>query len=191
MEYYNKEEKEKITNIVGKWLSSMHCHNSHCVHVNDDIQAEALTLICDLADVKDVSKVFLGGTCNNSTWRDELIPLLKIQYFNPVVKDWTPECIEQENEAKNFCNFHLYVITPRIKGVYSIAETMESIFCASAKTIFCVLKTDIDDEGNTIEFTREELHSFEATEKIVKKHYSGVVLHSLQEVVDYLNDEEN
>ena len=41
-------------------------------------------------------KVFLGGTCNNSTWRDTLIPLLKIDYFNPVVDDWTPECQEQE-----------------------------------------------------------------------------------------------
>ena len=32
------------------------------------------------------NKVFLGGTCNNSTWRDELIPQLKIDYFNPVVE---------------------------------------------------------------------------------------------------------
>lgn len=31
-------------------------------------------------------KVFLGGTCNNSTWREELKPLLKIDYFDPVVK---------------------------------------------------------------------------------------------------------
>ena len=33
-------------------------------------------------------KVFLGGTCNESKWRDDLIKLLKIDYFNPVVKDW-------------------------------------------------------------------------------------------------------
>ena len=35
-------------------------------------------------------KVFLGGTCNESTWRDELMPLLKnegVEYFNPVVED--------------------------------------------------------------------------------------------------------
>lgn len=31
-------------------------------------------------------RVFLGGTCNESTWRDELIKKLKIDYFNPVVK---------------------------------------------------------------------------------------------------------
>ena len=40
-------------------------------------------------------KVFLGGTCNNSIWRDVLIPLLTdngINYFNPVVDDWTEDC---------------------------------------------------------------------------------------------------
>ena len=38
-----------------------------------------------------MKKVFLGGTCNGSTWREELIPILEINYFNPVVSDWTPE----------------------------------------------------------------------------------------------------
>ncbi len=38
------------------------------------------------------NKVFLGGTCNESTWRDRVIKDLKIDYFNPVVEDWTPEC---------------------------------------------------------------------------------------------------
>ena len=37
-------------------------------------------------------KVFLGGTCAESKWREKLIPLLKCDYFNPVVDDWTPEC---------------------------------------------------------------------------------------------------
>lgn len=37
-------------------------------------------------------KIFLGGTCNESTWRDRVIKKLKIDYFNPVVEDWTPEC---------------------------------------------------------------------------------------------------
>lgn len=41
-------------------------------------------------------KVFLGGTCNNSKWRDELIPNLTVDYFNPVVDDWTPEAAKKE-----------------------------------------------------------------------------------------------
>ena len=31
-------------------------------------------------------KVFLGGTCSGRKWRDELIPLLKCEYYNPIVK---------------------------------------------------------------------------------------------------------
>ena len=45
-------------------------------------------------------KVFLGGTCNGSRWREKIIPMLKIDYFNPVVPDWTPECQEEEKRQK-------------------------------------------------------------------------------------------
>ena len=31
--------------------------------------------------MKKLLKVFLGGTCNGSLWRNELIPQLKIDYF--------------------------------------------------------------------------------------------------------------
>lgn len=82
-------------------------------------------------------RIFLGGTCGNSTWRDELIPILKekkFSYFNPVVSDWTPECIEIENKEKNeLCNTHLYIITPEMSGVYSIAEMVNSVWeCISS-----------------------------------------------------------
>lgn len=38
------------------------------------------------------NKVFLGGTCAETTWRDKIIDKLSenIEYFNPVVKNWTP-----------------------------------------------------------------------------------------------------
>ena len=39
--------------------------------------------------------VFLGGTCNGSTWRDELIPMLEVSFFNPVVPDWNGEAYER------------------------------------------------------------------------------------------------
>jgi hypothetical protein len=44
-----------------------------------------------------IGKVFLGGTCNESTWRTELIGMLNgIDYFNPVVDDWTPAHQDEE-----------------------------------------------------------------------------------------------
>ena len=45
-------------------------------------------------------KVFLGGTCAKSKWRDNIIPQLKCEYFNPVVDDWTPECQKIEEREK-------------------------------------------------------------------------------------------
>lgn len=75
-------------------------------------------------------KIFLGGTCGDSTWRDELIPALDklgYQYFNPVVPDWTPECKAiEDTEKEDLCDCHLYIITPTMKGVYSIAEIINS-----------------------------------------------------------------
>lgn len=44
--------------------------------------------------------VFLGGTCAELTWREQLMPMLdkfNITYFNPVVDDWTEECQVIEN----------------------------------------------------------------------------------------------
>lgn len=58
-----------------------------------------------------MNRVFLGGTCADTTWRSELIPLLedkKIEYFNPVVEDWTPECQQIEEDEKNKkCNIQI------------------------------------------------------------------------------------
>ncbi|MGL5752690.1 MAG: nucleoside 2-deoxyribosyltransferase domain-containing protein [Paraclostridium sp.] len=56
--------------------------------------------------MKNNIKVFLGGTCNDSTWRDKLIPLLEdngINYFNPVVDDWNKEAQLNEIKERSDC----------------------------------------------------------------------------------------
>lgn len=93
-------------------------------------------------------KVFLGGTCNNSKWRDNLIPLLKVNYFNPVVDDWTEECMEEELIQRNECGCCLYVITPKMTGAYSIAEAVDDSNKRPEKVIFCYLE---EDEGLTFD----------------------------------------
>lgn len=114
-------------------------------------------------------RVFLGGTCANTTWRDELIPYLDkygIDYFNPVVEDWTPECQEIEEDEKNHkCNIHLYVITKEMMGTYSIAEAIHSAHLANMygtnvdRVIFAIL-----DEGTWKEYERR---SFDAIIKLI------------------------
>ena len=66
-------------------------------------------------------KVGLFGTCNGSTWREELIPLLEknnIDYFNPVVDVWDDEARRKEEYEKDNCDFCLFVITSKMEGVF-------------------------------------------------------------------------
>lgn len=87
-------------------------------------------------------KVFLGGTCNESTWRDELIKHLIIDYFNPVVPDWTEECYQRELKEREECDICLYCITPKMTGVYSIAEVIDDSNKRPRKTVFVFLPVD-------------------------------------------------
>ncbi len=44
-----------------------------------------------------MKKVFLGDTCNGSTWRDGLIKELRINYFEPCAEEWTPAtCFDKD-----------------------------------------------------------------------------------------------
>jgi hypothetical protein len=135
------------------------------------------------------TKVFLGGTCNESTWRDELIPLLTIDYFNPVVKDWTPECQEEEINQRKTCDYVLYVITPKMTGVYSIAEAVDDSNKRPEKTIFCFVE-DADDPLYKVNFTKHQLKSLEATGKMIWGNGGGW-FKSLAEVASFLNSKHN
>jgi len=126
------------------------------------------------------SRVFLGGTCAESTWRDELIPRLKVSYFNPVVEDWTPECQAiEEDEKDNYCNIHLYVITSLMKGVFSIAEVIDSVHNKKVHTILQVMPDGFD---------KAQLKSLEAVINLVKKR-GGITYtdSNLDATVSYLN----
>ena len=127
------------------------------------------------------TKVFLGGTCNNSTWRDKLIPLLKIDYFNPVVDDWTPECQDEEIRQRELCDYCLYTITPKMTGVYSIAEVVDDSNKRPEKTILCVL--DEDDENI---FSESQIKSLKQVKEMVKNNGANV-FYSLEDIASFLN----
>lgn len=126
-------------------------------------------------------KVFLGGTCAESKWREILIPKLMCNYFNPVVEDWTPECQAIEEEEKTICDYHLYVITPKMMGVFSIAEVVNDSMKLKEKCIFCVTKEDDDRD-----WTKAELKSLDATSRLIANN-GGTVLYSLNEIAMFLN----
>ena len=145
-----------------------------------------------------MKKVFLGGTCNESTWRDKLIKMLEIDYFNPVVDNWTEECYQEELRQREICDYCLYVITPRMKGVYSIAEVVDDSNKRPEKTIFCLLEYDLSDykmklaDGKKVRkyvemFDAGQLKSLDKVGVMVEKN-GGKYFRSLSEVAKFLNN---
>lgn len=126
------------------------------------------------------NKVFLGGTCAGSSWRETIEKFLRVPFFNPVVDDWKPENIAIEDDEKvNRCNIHLYHITNAMKGVYSIAEAVESAANKNKVTVFCLDVRGFDDG---------QLRSLRAVTGLLKRH-GAVTLESsnMAELADILN----
>ena len=132
-------------------------------------------------------KVFLGGTCNETTLRDEIIPYLKNNFFDPRVPDWTPECMEEELKQRKICDYVLYVITPKMSGVYSIAEVVDDSNKQPEKTVLCILENDFDEKDNIISFNKGQMKSLQQVKNMVENN-GAKVCNSLKEVINYLNE---
>lgn len=129
------------------------------------------------------NRVFLGGTCNESKWRDELIAQLLpgVDYFNPVVEDWTQECMAEEIRQRQTCDYVLYVITPKMTGVYAIAEAVDDSNKRPEKTIFCLLDTDGEDS-----FSEGQRRSLQQVKEMIQDNGAMVAI-SLHAVASWLN----
>lgn len=132
-------------------------------------------------------KVFLGGTCNESDWRERLIDMLQIDYFNPVVDDWNEECYLRELKERVLCDYCLYVITPLMTGVYSIAEVVDDSNKKPEKTLFCVLDKDTTINNKTVSFDKGQMRSLSRVGTMVKNN-GGHFFNTLKEVADFLNE---
>ena len=126
-------------------------------------------------------KVFLGGTCNGSHWREALRPLLHMDVYDPQADDWTEDQYEEELKQRTQCDFLLYVITPKMEGVYSIAEVVEDSHAYPSRVYVCFLQ---EDEGRM--FTAAQEKSLQAVARLLQWH--GVTCyHTLPEVAAALN----
>ena len=128
--------------------------------------------------------VFLGGTCNNSTWRDELLTMLdteKVDAFNPVVDDWNEQAQANEDWHKANDDFCLYVLTPEMTGIYSIFEVADDSNKRPEKTIFCVLP-----ERDGKKFSVGIQKNFLKIKKDLIKN-GARVCESLEEIATFLN----
>lgn len=117
--------------------------------------------------------VFLGGSCNPTTWRkDVAIPKLKsygISYYNPQVTQWIPELIELENQAKENAKVMMFVIDNQTR---SVASMIESAHIAGTRRKLILILTEQSPPGSLV-----------LGEPISEKEYSD-----LQQGRDYLRD---
>jgi len=126
-------------------------------------------------------KVFLGGTWNGSNWRDKFLKTLKMDYFNPVVENWNEEAQKREDLEKVSCDFCLFVITPKMTGVFSIAEVVDLSNKSPERTILVIL----DQDTNEI-FVESQMKSLKAVAKLVENNGSKV-FYNLYSCCNYLN----
>ena len=130
-------------------------------------------------------KVFLGGTCASSTWREELIPMLddsKVETFNPVVPNWTPECQADEDMHRETDDICLYVLTPEGQGFYSFVEVTDDSNKRPEKTVLCVLM-----EANGQKFEGHMAKCVLKTMKLVAQN-GATVVDNLQDLAQHLNN---
>jgi len=126
-------------------------------------------------------KVFLGGTCNNSKWREKLVPVLVeegIPFFDPVVKDWNEEAQKREDlEKADPMNIKLFYITKEMTGVFSIAEAVDCSNKDPLKTIFV-----FEDDG----FLFSQRKSLDAVGRLIEKN--GGIYAKPEELMPMLRD---
>lgn len=128
-----------------------------------------------------VLKVFLGGTVNGSTWREEVISKLNIDYFDPVVKEWNEEARQNELRERETCDYNLYVLSPKMVGFYSIAEVVDDSFKKPGQTLFCFLSVDGPEK-----FTANQLTSLRYLGRVVEQN-GGIWCKSIDEVTTFFN----
>ena len=134
--------------------------------------------------MKTVKKrVFLGGTCNKSNWRNRMMIYLYddgLDYFNPVVDNWDENAQENELKERKICDFCLYTITPRKIGDYSIAEVVDDSNKRPEKTVLVLLRDDGD-----LKFNDSQWKSLGEVAKLVKRN-GGQVFDSLKSASLYM-----
>lgn len=129
------------------------------------------------------NSTFLGGTCNGSAWREDLISKLdkKVEFFNPVVPDWTPECQAREDKAREESRYVLFVITSQMTGVFSIAEAVDCSNKRPESTLFVYLPDGFD---------KVQIKSLETTARMISRN-GAKVFSSLEELAVFLNSAYN
>jgi len=115
--------------------------------------------------------VFLGGSCNPTTWRQETaIPQLKgqgITFYNPQQANWVPEMIELEHQAKVTSTILFYVLNTQTRNIGSMIEVSQ--YAGSNRRLIVVLNQypGPDHKINGESLTKNEYEDLRAAMEMV------------------------
>jgi len=94
-------------------------------------------------------QVFLGGSCNPTTWRRDLaIPHLTnagVTFYDPQVDNWSPRYVELEDQAKESSEILFFVVDNQTRG---IASMVELAYLAGAGRTLVAVMLDFDAESS-------------------------------------------
>jgi hypothetical protein len=101
--------------------------------------------------------VFLGGSCNPTTWRyEQAIPyfqLRSISYYNPQVANWTPDLVDIEHHVKEFAPLLFFVIDHSTRSLAAIAEVG---YLAARRRNLIVVMNPMPEEKNQTKFLQQK-----------------------------------
>jgi len=128
-------------------------------------------------------RVFLGGTCGEpaTTWRqDQVIPNLKVPFFNPQPGEWCEEAQDLEILEKKRCDFYLFVLDSEADNLYSLFELGQIVETAQERLVFVFIK----------DFSIRDcvLKAYTAVCRDIKAA-GGHVFETIEEAVGFLNDQ--
>lgn len=128
-------------------------------------------------------KVFLDGTENGSTWRQQLIPKLEskgIEFFDPTIQARSKRSYQEEMDQKKQSDFHLYLITPKMDDFENISELIEDSNKNPQKTLFHFMEADENDAFNT-----HQIKSLKRVGEMVEKN-GGTWCKEIDEILNRL-----
>lgn len=135
-------------------------------------------------------KIFLGGTCEGYDWRKVLEERFEyvefVELFNPIVENWTPECVENENNYKANADINLFVITPFMQGCYSVAEAVDESNKHPERTVFVVINK-ANSKNEIRRFTSKMEKSLRVTGEMIERN-GGKFFTTLDEVIDFIRE---
>lgn len=132
------------------------------------------------------ARVFLGGTCNESRWRNRIMTKLDVPYFNPVVDDWTLQHQAEEIRQREICSVLMYTFTPAMTGSYAVAEVVDDSNKRPNRTVMVMLREDFVPSVGDLRFDESRWKSLGAIARLVASN-GAQVFTDLDAAADWSN----